>query len=75
MEDMKSLSILSILAKGCDDPDAISLPDVFLYLMVLQLSQQYETLGEATLISAQTADPVSPSLRGEAVVSTQPEVG
>ena len=51
-KDMKSLSTL---AKCCDDPDAISLPDrhVFLHLLqlVLELSQQYETLHEATLIS------------------------
>ena len=49
-KDMKSLSTL---AKYCNDPDAISLPDVFLHLLqlVLELSQQYEMLREVTLIS------------------------
>ena len=51
-KDMKSLSLLlSTIAKGCDDPDAISLPDVFLHLFVLEMTQQYDTLREATLIS------------------------
>ncbi len=51
-KDMKSLSLLlPTIAKGCDDPDAVSVPDVFLHLLVLELSQQYETLREATLLS------------------------
>ena len=51
-KDMKSLSLLlPTIAKGCDDPDAISVPDVFLHLLVLELSQQHETLREATLLS------------------------
>ena len=51
-KDMKSLSTL---AKCCNDPDAISLPDIHVFLhllqLVLELSQQYKTLYEATLIS------------------------
>ena len=87
MEDMKSLSLLlSTIAEGCDNLDAISLLDVLLNLLVLELSQQYETLGEATLVSMlnnqgnttykQDAQQILRLLlRGEAVVSTQSEVG
>ena len=51
-KDMKSLSLLlPTITKTCDDPDSISLPDVFLHSLVLELTQQGDTLREAVLIS------------------------
>ena len=49
-KDMKSLSLLlPTIAKGSDDPDTISVPDIFLHVFVLELSQQPEMLREDLL--------------------------
>ena len=51
-KDMKSLTILlPTIAKACDDADSGSLPDIFLHLLVLELTQQSSTLRETTLTS------------------------
>lgn len=50
-KDMKSLSLLlPVIAKTCDEPDSVSIPDVFLHVLVLELTQQAETLREGVLI-------------------------
>ena len=51
-KDMKSLSLLlPMMAKRHDNQDAVSVPDVFLHLLVMELTQQFETLRESTLLS------------------------
>ena len=51
-KDMKSLSLLlPMIAKTCEHSDPVSIPDVFLHVLVLELTQQIETLREAVLHS------------------------